>query len=203
MPDLATWALADALTVRQAACLWVGAEPTNNLYLVRGSLKDKITATEQMLTAAIRSGILDADSSTNAFASFGDHSKTEVTREALRAFAESKNQHPAFLFDTLLPQKVEHVDEGSDDGAAPSEKTRSRGGRPPEYDWNAFVIEIVRIANTPDGLPEKQSELIKGMLQWCENTWGKQPSDSMAKEKISTIYNGIGLGRKSRKPSTG
>ena len=91
----------------------------------------------------------------------------------------------------------------SDDGAAPSEKTRSRGGRPLEYDWNAFFIEIIRIANTPDGLPGKQSELIRDMLYWCENTWGKQPAESAAKQKISEIYNGLGLGRKSQKPSTG
>ncbi len=197
MPDFAAWALVDALTVDQAACLWVGAEPSQSRLLPTGVLKDEITAVQQMRTAAIRSGILDADSSTNVMASIGDHSKTVVTREALRAFAESKNQRPAFLFDTLLPQKVKHGDDVSDDGTAPSRIARSRGGRPLEYDWDAFVIEIIRIADL-DGLPEKQSELKERMLQWCEDTWGKQPAESSVKSRISHIYNGLGRGQKTR-----
>ena len=149
-----------------------------------------------MLSAAIRAGELPADTSANPMAIIGDHSKTLVTREALRAFAKSKKQQPAFLFDTLLPES----EEADADSSEKVDRHQSRGGRPREYDWDAFVIEIIRIADL-DGLPEKQSELIGTMLQWCEDTWGKQPADSAAKKKISQIYNGLGLGRKSQKPS--
>ncbi len=197
MPDLATWALVDFLTVRQAACLWVGAEPTESSLLPTGALKDQIAAIEQMLTGAIQSGVLDADWSANAYASLGDHSRSVVAREALRAFAENKNQRPAFLFDTLLPQEVKHGDDVSDDGPAPSRIARPRGGRPLEYDWDAFVIEIIRIADL-DGLPDKQSELKERMLQWCEDTWGKQPAESNVKKRISFIYNRLGRGQKPR-----
>ncbi len=197
MPDFAAWALADALTVEQAACLWVGASPTENR-LTRPTVQgDRIAAAQQMLTSAILSGNLPADTSPNALAMIGNHSKSVVTREALRAFAESKKQRPAFLFDTLLPES----EEADADSSEKVDRHQSRGGRPPEYDWDAFVIEIIRIANTPDGLPEKQSELIGTMLQWCEDTWGRQPAESGAKKKISQIYNGIGLGGKSQKPS--
>ncbi len=70
-----------------------------------------------MLAAAIQSGVLDADSSTNAFRMIGNHSKTMVPRKALRAFAESKNQRPDFLFDTLRPQE----------GATKGSKGRPKG----------------------------------------------------------------------------
>ena len=163
MPDLATWALVDVFTVRQAACLWVGAEPKENLWFSNGARKDQIAAIEQMLTGAILLGVLHADASANILRLIGDHSKTVVTRGALRAFAESKNQRPAFLFDTLLPQEVELGDDDSDDSPAPSQISRSRGGRPLEYDWDAFTIEIIRIADM-DSLPEKQSELKEQML---------------------------------------
>ncbi len=197
MPDFAAWALADALTVEQAACLWVGANPTDSSFRRPTAQRDRIAAVQQMLTSAIQSGKLPADTSTNALAMIADHSKSVVTREALRAFAESKKQRPAFLFDTLLPES----EEADADSSEKVDRHRSRGGRPPEYDWDAFVIEIIRIANSLDGLPEKQSELIKAMLQWCEDTWGRQPAESGAKKKISEIYNGLGLGKKSQKPS--
>ena len=61
-------------------------------------------------------------------------------------------------------------------------------GRPTKFDWDAFHRKIVLIANTPDGLPEKQADLEKMMLQWCENTWGKQPGQSTVREKLSPIY---------------
>ena len=194
MPDLATWALVDFFTVRQAACLWVGAEPKENVWFPNGAQKDQIAAIEQMLTGAIQFGVLHADASANPLRVIGDHSKTLVARMDLRAFAESKNQRPTFLFDTLLPPEVKHRDDVPDDGPAPSQIARSRGGRPTEYDWNAFTIEIIRIADM-DSLPEKQSELKEQLLQWCENTWGKQPAESSVKGRISDIYNGLGRGK--------
>ncbi len=195
MPDFAAWALVDALTVDQAACLWVGAEPAESDVARKFSGKtaelDRIAAVKQMLSAAIRAGELPADTSTNPMAMIGDDSKTLVTREALRAFAKSKNQRPAFLFDTLLPQEVKHGEEVFDDDTAPSRIARSRGGRPPEYDWDAFTIEIIRIADM-DSLPDKQSELKEQMLQWCGDTWGKEPAESSVKKRISHIYNKLG-----------
>jgi len=198
MPDFAAWALADAFSVHQAACLWVGAEPTESdvMRQFQGKTAEtsKIAAIKQMLSAAIQAGELPADTSANAWAMIGDHSKTLVTREALRAYAEKKNQRPVFLFDTLLPEGRED----GDDSFGNADRHRSRSGRPQEYDWDAFVIEIIRIANSPDGLPVKQSELIGAMLQWCESTWGKQPAESAAKAKVSGIYNGLGLGKKAK-----
>jgi hypothetical protein len=76
--------------------------------------------------------------------------------------------------------------------AAPAEQTaplsaRNSGGRPEKYDWLAFDAEVVRIANTPDGLPPRE-DLQNTMLQWCEDNWGKQPGDSMVRERIARLY---------------
>ncbi len=73
------------------------------------------------------------------------------------------------------------------DAEAPlSTKCRS-GGRPKEYDWDAFAREIVRRANTPDGLPDR-ARLTRDMAQWCIDTWGKQPADSTLRERVSKLY---------------
>ncbi|MDG2204090.1 MAG: hypothetical protein P8M79_02425 [Alphaproteobacteria bacterium] len=198
MPDFAVWALVDAFTVKQAACLWAGAEPaeSDTARQLHGKMeeRDRIAAITQMLTAAIQAGNLPADTSANAMAMIGDHAKSSVTREALQAFAEEKDQHPAFLFDTLLPESAA----GDSETGVDAPPRPSRGGRPPEYDWDGLIIEIIRIADTPDGLPEKQSELIGELLQWCENTWGVQPAESSVKAKVSSVYNGLGRGQKSQ-----
>ena len=62
------------------------------------------------------------------------------------------------------------------------------------------MIEIIRIADL-DTLPEKQSELIEQMLQWCEDTWRVQPAESTVKQRISKIYNDLGRGQKARHDS--
>ena len=122
----------------------------------------------------------------------GNYSKSFVKRDDLKALANSKGQRPTFLFDTLMPET------GSKDLPESECVTpvKSKGGRPREYDWDALTIEIIRIANSPDGLPETQAEIIEQLLQWCENAWGKQPADSSVKSRISKIYNELGLGQK-------
>jgi hypothetical protein len=66
---------------------------------------------------------------------------------------------------------------------------RNVGGRPPKYDWDAFAREIVRLANTPDGLP-KREELHRYMLDWCEKAWGDAPAESTVRERIARLYPG-------------
>ena len=194
--DLSHWAIVDVFTVEQAACLWVDKEPRLLYAGQHGREYSDAHAILQALTGAIVSGTLQADSSRNALRAMGDFRRSLVAREDLRAFAERKRQHPAFLFDTLLS---EAESEGMKPQSLPREDAdsgKSRGGRPQEYDWDAFTIEIIRLANTPDGLPPKQADLIGQMLQWCENQWEKQPAESSVKSRISRIYNRLGLGRK-------
>ena len=191
VPDLSTWTLVDVFTVEQAACLWVNVDPSTNNSLRPTAETSRIAPITQMLFGSIGTGDLRADSSKNVYARTGDYSRSLVSRDDLRSLAAKKNQRPSFLFDTLLQdQPVSGSVEDDETVGKPS-----KGGRPPEYDWDEFTIEIIRIADL-DSLPYKQSELIERMLQWCEDTWGRQPSESNVKGRISRIYNGLGRGQK-------
>jgi len=61
------------------------------------------------------------------------------------------------------------------------------GGRPEKWDWIAFAAEMVRLANTPDGLDGRPA-VTKLMKQWCMDNWGDEPSDSMIHDKMSVLY---------------
>ena len=65
--------------------------------------------------------------------------------------------------------------------------TKHPGGRPPKYDRNSFIQELVRLANTPDGLPDRPI-LFSHMADWCSKTWNKIPADSTIRAWISNIY---------------
>lgn len=173
-PDLSGWSLLDTFTVEDAACLWVGIDPSTPP-TDRSKLEiSQFTPIFKLLSMAIKDDILPMNSSRNLFGDRGKYSSFRVTRNDLKVFAKSKGVQPAFLFDTLMP----------------------KGGRPLKYDWDAFTIEIIRIANTIDGLPDSQAELIKELLQWCRDNWNKEPADSSVKSRVSKIYHDLGLGQK-------
>jgi hypothetical protein len=73
------------------------------------------------------------------------------------------------------------------DAEAPLSTKCRNHGRPKEYDWDAFAREIVRRANTPDGLPDR-ARLTRDMAQWCIDTWGKEPADSTLRKQVSKLY---------------
>jgi hypothetical protein len=58
-------------------------------------------------------------------------------------------------------------------------------GRPPTYDWGAALREFVRVTNTPDGLPEKQADMIRHLQEWFMRTEGREPSKSMIESHVS------------------
>lgn len=78
---------------------------------------------------------------------------------------------------------------------SPTDNRKNKGGRPPDYDWDAFNTEIIRVADL-DGLPgpdggegwRTQADLIRYMLDWCEKNWGRQPAESTVKMRISKIF---------------
>ena len=69
-------------------------------------------------------------------------------------------------------------------------RTVHKGGRPEKFRWDDFWIQVCRIANTPDGLPE-QRDLTKNMLEWVSNEWRDPPADSTIRAKIATLYRAI------------
>ena len=88
-----------------------------------------------------------------------------------------------------VPQQTLEPPSPANSIASPATATRrmNRGGRPVAWDWVAFNREVVRLANTIDGLPTR-AELQRQMLDWCERTWGKSPAESTVREHIALIY---------------
>lgn len=71
--------------------------------------------------------------------------------------------------------------------------SKNPGGRPQKYDWDAFWIEIVRIADM-DNLPQKidgpqidKARLTTIMKTWCSRNWDEEPSDALIRNKIAKI----------------
>lgn len=75
-----------------------------------------------------------------------------------------------------------------DDVVASSVAAKHRGGRPSPYNQDAFKKEIVRLANTPDGLPDRAA-LFSHMADWCAENWGDNiPADSTIRNWIAKVY---------------
>jgi hypothetical protein len=190
------WMYVDLFTVDQAAALWAEFDPAR--VSLADSLKpSEVVAAKQMLSAGIASGELRANSATNALSIIGDYSKSLLSRDDLEAFARKRGLFPAFLCDTLAPmtstgsflESREPARTTVVQGELPTPTAPiNRGGRPNEHDWNTFILEIIRRANQPDGLPEIQAELVRDMLAWFQSTYGREPAESSVKERVSKIY---------------
>jgi hypothetical protein len=66
-------------------------------------------------------------------------------------------------------------------------QTIDKGGRTDKFRWDEFWVEVCRIANTPDGLPEKR-ELNQHMLKWAASNWPEPPDDSTIRAKTAKLY---------------
>ena len=67
------------------------------------------------------------------------------------------------------------------------DRPKSHGGRPPKWDWDAFNREMMRLANTPDGLPGRPT-LMRHMLDWCAKQWADTPTESAVRAHIAKAY---------------
>jgi len=67
------------------------------------------------------------------------------------------------------------------------ETSKNRGGRPPK-NWEPFWLEVIRIADHPDGLPERKADLQRQMLEWCEENMADAPRETSVRDKVSMIY---------------
>lgn len=206
MVDYIVWGMADPLKVLQAACLWAGVDPSSapsSISMVFLPEADRVAIAPrlQMLTGAIANGELRADTRTNPMSAIGNHADSLVTRADLKAFAESRRERPAFLFDTFLKPAfrfdtlLKPAAEALKSDTTPHQKDKR--GRPPEWDWNTFALEIIRIANCPDGLPETRAELAEIMRNWFVDQCDDHPADTTLEDRIRPIYGYIERSRKS------
>jgi hypothetical protein len=67
---------------------------------------------------------------------------------------------------------------------------KDRGGRPTQYDWDSFWIEIVKIAhNEPDGIPDRAD--LKARIFEFISDWDEEPSESAIKDKLARLYRAL------------
>lgn len=191
MVTVSNWMHVDIFTVDQASALWCEFDPIK-VSLLEYKNPPEFAATKQLLVGAIMGGEVWFDASHNPLHSIGQYSGTLIPRSELEKFARKKGLFPAFLFNTLAPFESANFPNVSSFTSpvkiVQPESLASRGGRPPEYDWDSFMLEIIRRANTPDGLPDSQAELVRDMLQWFTDTFGSEPADSSVKLRTSKIY---------------
>jgi hypothetical protein len=69
-----------------------------------------------------------------------------------------------------------------------TKKPRKRVGRPPQYDWDNFKVELTRYILEKGGLPRLQKDLENHMLEWCQNTWENEPTLSAVRTAIQPYY---------------
>jgi hypothetical protein len=89
------------------------------------------------------------------------------------------------LFELFPPRKEGGLLGGQRETSQP---TKRGGGRLPQYEWDEFWAELI-IKLHFDGFPRNQAELVSQAMQICESLWGKEPVESVLKEKITRIYN--------------
>jgi hypothetical protein len=91
------------------------------------------------------------------------------------------------------PQRVWTAADGSTPLPSPPEQERAprgAGGRPPHKARDAFIRELVRLANSPDGLPDPAA-LFRHMLQWGEDEFGDDaPSETTVRGWIAECVPG-------------
>lgn len=194
MAAISNWMHVDIFTVDQASALWCEYDPAK-ISILGYNNPPEIMAAKQLLIGGIVSGAIVSDSSRNSLHIIGNFSETLISRAEPEKFARMKKLFPAFLFDTLAPfEKAESPLDRFNRLAAkmtpvpPPVQPANLGGRPTEYDWDSFMLEIIRRANTPDGLPDSQAELVREMLQWFTDKFGSEPAESSVKQRTSKIY---------------
>jgi len=70
----------------------------------------------------------------------------------------------------------------SDQALAPRKGDR---GRKPKWNWEAAARELVRLANSLDGLPQPQARIEKHIAHWFLDNFDDQPSESMIRKFVA------------------
>jgi hypothetical protein len=60
---------------------------------------------------------------------------------------------------------------------------------PMEFNWDQFWVEIVRIANTRNGLPEDRGGLYRHMADFCATRFTDPPGETLIRDKLAMLHN--------------
>jgi hypothetical protein len=72
----------------------------------------------------------------------------------------------------------------------PPNATRDPRGRPRVIDRDAAFIELIRLASTPDGLPESQAMIKRHLKDWFAGQ-DQHPSDTWIDEVVGKVIAGL------------
>ena len=117
--NVSSWASVDPLKLEQAACLWVGVDPSTPWRFSHID-RSKVEPIIQLLSGGFLNREFASDP-TNALEIIANYSTSHVTRESLKSFALKRGDHPAFLFPPNVPQ----VARAKHSGPEPKEASQS------------------------------------------------------------------------------
>ena len=80
----------------------------------------------------------------------------------------------------------------------PAMAPRQSGGRPPEYDWEAFTRWLGSTV-FKDGFPERKADLLRKAQRWFMETYGREPAESAIKTRLNRFYAESEIGQKPRR----
>ena len=66
-------------------------------------------------------------------------------------------------------------------------KQKHPGGRKPKFLWEDFWLELTRRVHE-EGIPEKQSEIVRYMGDWCRKNWPEAPDDDTIEIRIRKLF---------------
>ena len=188
------WRLVDKFTVRQAAHLWAGVEPIEKYSTPKIAEPKVYQAIRQMLVTAIGTGAISVRKKNPHSKDIDDDD--EISREDLKSFAKSKEQYPAFIFNT---------NSLAEDGAKTEkliglEKKTNPGGAPRQYDWDKARIGLAYYSSV-HGTPESLAKAASLMARFIQNGYsfytfpndeidetGTIPDQRTVEKQISTFY---------------
>jgi hypothetical protein len=59
--------------------------------------------------------------------------------------------------------------------------------RLPKFNWDQFWVEIVRMANGPDGLPADREELYRSIGDYCAARFSDPPGENLIRSKLAML----------------
>lgn len=124
-------------------------------------------------------------------ASFGVLTQTQASEplDAKKKRGEAETPSHAADQDPLAKAKT-----SSSDAATAAPKPTAKRGAKPQYDWKAVDEEVLRRAKEPNR-PTSIHAFADLIASWCLDRWGKEPSNSRLRSRISRALanNGIDL----------
>jgi hypothetical protein len=116
-----------------------------------------------------------------------------VVEDLKREFAGYESEQDHLIYQRVRPDLDAKPARSDTDGQRREQfrsvgRTRQRGRRP-QYEWQLFAAEMVRrVIGAP---PTSQADFEREMLEWCSETWGKEPSESQVREWVAPAFKAL------------